>query len=442
MKNRLKNLISSTEKSGIINMVIKPVSFIISILYTPLLLSFLGDEKYGLWDTLLSIINWINYFDVGIGNGLRNVLSKEIAEGKKDEAHKSVSTAYTILSIIAGSVLLVLIICVCLFDWNTIFSTKIEMRPTLTITFVFICINFVLALSNILFHSLQQSENVSIRGCLVQLINLISLFILSFRFHNNLVVISILFGSSTLIVYLFNSIKIFKNNSYLRPSFRFFDKTKIKQICNVGIKFFAIQIFNLMLFTVDNLLITHYFGAEILTPFSIANKVFNTLFSIFAAFMVPYWSRSTVAFAQLDYFWIRSSIKKTFSIFSLFFVGYLLLMLLFKPLTFLWLHRELECESGIVPVMCVFFILHSFIGWETSFINGSGKINTQLITYAVIGIANIPLSIFLGVKMNMGTVGIRLATTLLLIIAVIVFGFDLIRIVSEVKKESLKQQNV
>ena len=432
--NILKS-IDRTEKSGMINMLIKPISMLISIVYTPLLLSFLGDEKYGLWATLLSIINWINYFDVGIGNGLRNLLSKEFAEQNYHEAKKSVSTAYTVLSIIAGVVYVVLILSVIILDWNSIFSTTIEVGLTLTISFTFICINFVLALSNILFHALQQSEKVSIRGCIVQIINLIVLFLLSRKISGSLVIVSILFGASTMIVYLYNTIKIFKSNSYLRPSIKYFDKNKVKQISNVGIKFFAIQIFCLMLFTVDNLLITHYFGAEILTPFSIANKVFNTAYTLFAAFMVPYWSRSAVAFAKHDYIWVRNSIKKTSIFLSLFIFGYFGLALLFKPLTNLWLHRELEYQSGIVPIMCIFYILHSISGLETSFINGSGKINTQLLVFGIIGTLNIPLSIYMGVNLNMGTVGIRLATTILMAIAVIVLGIDLYRIVNKLKHD-------
>lgn len=424
------NKLGNTEKSGIINMLIKPISMLISIVYTPLLLAFLGDEKYGLWATILSIINWINYFDVGIGNGLRNLLSKEIAEENYDEARKSVSTAYMILSMIALGVYFVLVLSVIFLNWNTIFSTTIEIRPTLTISFTFICLNFVLALSNILFHALQQSEKVSIRGCLVQVINLIVLFFLSQKISGSLVIISILFGSSTMIVYLFNTIRIFKTNKYLKPSTQYFDKQKIKQISNVGIKFFAIQIFCLMLFTVDNLIITHYFGAEILTPFSIANKVFNTAYTLFAAFMVPYWSRSAVAFAKNDYQWIRSSIIRTSLFLALFTVGYILLQIIFKPLTFFWLHRELEYQSGIVPTMCIFYILHSISTLETSFINGSGKIDTQLWVFAIIGTLNIPLSIYMGVYMNMGTVGVRLATTLLMTFAVIALGFDLYRIVN------------
>ena len=89
----IKQIIGITEKSGFINMLIKPANILISFIYTPILLTFLGDERYGIWATILSIITWINFFDVGIGNGLRNLLTKEIACNDQLESHKSVSTS-------------------------------------------------------------------------------------------------------------------------------------------------------------------------------------------------------------------------------------------------------------------------------------------------------------------------------------------------------------
>ena len=435
MVEKIRSKISGTEKSGIINMLIKPISMIISLVYTPMLLAFLGDEKYGLWATLLSIINWINYFDVGIGNGLRNLLSKEIAAKEYDEAQKSVSTAYVVLSGISCVVLVGLIISVKLLDWNRILATSINMKPVLLISFTFICINFVLALSNMLFHAIQHSEKVSVRGCIVQAINLISLFLLSRFIDGSLTAIAILFGASTMVVYLYNMAYIFKTHRFLRPRVSLFDRAKIKQISNVGIKFFAIQIFCLMLFTVDNLLISHFFGADAVTPFSIANKVFYTAYTVLAAFLVPYWSRSAVAFSQNDYEWVKDSIKKVSVICALFICGYFALLIIFKPLVALWMRRELTFQPGLILVMCIFYSIYSILGVECQFINGSGKINTQLIIYAIIGIANIPFSILLGVQFGMGPVGIRLATTILISIEVIILAFDLLRIVNKLKQD-------
>ena len=438
MISRIKNMFfkDRTGRSGMINLALKPVSLVISLIYTPILLSYLGDERYGLWATLLSIINWVNYFDVGIGNGLRNLLSKEIADKKELDAQKSVSTAYIILSGISSILLILLLVSVAFVNWNGIFSTEIDMRAPVAISFTLIIINFVLSLINTLLYALQKSERIAICNCIAQLINLFGLIALKQFTTSSLIAISILFGASSMIVHVTNSLTLYRKYGFLRPKFKYFSKEKIASICSVGMKFFVIQIMSIFIFTVDNLLISHFIGPESVTPFSITHKVFNTAYSVFAAFMVPFWSRATVAFKNHDIPWLKSSIRKTGLMCAVFIAGYILLAVLFKPIVSVWLGKDLNYEPGLILVMCAFFCLFSLLCVECQFINGSGKINVQLISYVVIGIANIPLSIFMGVHMNMGTVGVRLATTILIFFEVIILGFNLLSIIIKSKKES------
>ena len=436
MINRIKNMFfkDRTGRSGMINLALRPVGLVISLIYTPLLLSYLGDEKYGLWATLLSIINWVNYFDVGIGNGLRNLLSKEISDNKESDVQKSVSTAYVILSGISALLLIVLLLSVVVINWNGVLSTKIDMRAPLAISFALIVVNFVLSLINTLLYAMQKSERVAVCNCITQLVNLVGLIVLRLTTNSSLVAISILFGASSMIIHVINSLNIFKKHSFLRPKIKCFSKEKISGICSVGIKFFVIQIMGIFLFTVDNLLISHYFGPAAVTPFSITNKVFNTAYSVFAAFMVPFWSRSSVAFKNCDLQWIKSSVRKTCYMCGLFIAGFILLAVLFKPIVSVWLGKDLEYEPWLIPVMCTFYCLFSLLCVECQFINGSGNINVQLISYLVIGIANIPLSIFMGVNMNMGAVGVRLATTILIFFEVIILGFNLCSIIKKANR--------
>ena len=421
----VKNNISATERSALLNMALKPVSAVLSLVYTPILLGYLGDEKYGLWATILSVITWISFFDIGIGNGLRNLLSRLVAEKKEEEAKRAVSTAYIVLSLVATVLLTFLVILVFLADWYYVFSTTVSLDIVLLITFFFICVNFVLALSNSILYALHRAEIVSVRNCLVQAANIICLLVVRRFSEGNLVVIAILFGATSAVFYTEASIAIFRSHTFLRPSIRYFDKSMIREISSIGVKFFVIQLMGLLLFTVDNVLITHYFGAMKATPFSITNKVFNTAYSAFAAFIVPYWSRTTVAFSQGDTRWIRDSIQKVSIVGFVFIVCYFGIAIVFDPVMSLWLNRSLDNQEGLVFLMALFYSLYTVLGIECQFINGTGMITAQLIVYIIIGSLNVPLSIIFGVYLGMGSFGIRLATTLLVFFAVIVLGLDL-----------------
>lgn len=438
IKNSIKSL-DTTKKSGIINMVIKPIGLIIAFFSTPLLLKYFDEAKYGLWATLLSIMTWINYFDVGLGNGLRNILAKEIALDDKKAANKSVSTAYIVLSIIAFLLYAILLVSAFAINWNFLLNTNITIKPTLIIFFTFMCLNFVLSLSNILLYALQKSVLVAIRNYINQTINIIGLIILNNLCPNNLEALAVLFGSSTMITYIVTFVTITKKYKFLKFSINSFEYNKIKEISSVGARFFIIQICCLILFTTDNLLISHFFGTKDVTPFSITDKLFTTAYSFFAAFLIPYWSKTTVAFAKKDINWIKKSVKFSFKIDFLFTIGYFILLLLFKQIINIWIGNKVVFPNELPLIMCLYYSVYSILTVQCQFINGSGKILTQMIMYIIVAILNIPLSIFLGVTFNMGMSGIRLATLILLCFGVIVLGIDLNNII---KKAEINKENI
>ena len=74
---------SSLKLSVAANAGIKVLALIVSLLSTPLTMSFFSnDTVLGAWFTVLSVLNWISFFDFGIGNGLRNDLTYALNEGE------------------------------------------------------------------------------------------------------------------------------------------------------------------------------------------------------------------------------------------------------------------------------------------------------------------------------------------------------------------------
>lgn len=47
-----------------VSMVMKPMSMLLSLIYMPLALAFLGEAKYEIWVIILNIVLWLSYFDI------------------------------------------------------------------------------------------------------------------------------------------------------------------------------------------------------------------------------------------------------------------------------------------------------------------------------------------------------------------------------------------
>src|SRR5690554_1545023 len=94
---------SAVVKKNIVGGVaIKSISIVISLLYVPLLINYLDSERYGIWIALTSMLTWFHFFDIGLGNGLRNLLTEAITQNNYKKARELVSTSYALMRIIFG----------------------------------------------------------------------------------------------------------------------------------------------------------------------------------------------------------------------------------------------------------------------------------------------------------------------------------------------------
>src|SRR3970040_2909317 len=71
-------------------------NFLFNIILVRLTLDYLGQENYGVWVTLASVLSWFGYLDFGLGNGLRNNLAEAVAKKEYYLAKIYVSTTYAV----------------------------------------------------------------------------------------------------------------------------------------------------------------------------------------------------------------------------------------------------------------------------------------------------------------------------------------------------------
>ena len=100
----IKKLFSNSSlrsKKVIINIIgltgVKIIDVLIGIFMVPLSIEYLGQNEYGIWLTLTSMVLWFNFFNGGLGHGLRNKLAENIAIGDFKKAKQYVSLTYFIL---------------------------------------------------------------------------------------------------------------------------------------------------------------------------------------------------------------------------------------------------------------------------------------------------------------------------------------------------------
>lgn len=405
-------------------MVMKPISILISLLYVPLVLQCLGEVKYGIWAIILNVISWISYFDIGIGNGLRNKLAEACALNDFRTARKYVSTAFIGTSLIAVIFCFLLIIIweYChLTEFFNLYAEDENVKEVIYISILFVCFNFIISLSKTEAYAIQEPGIISVFGVVGQFIQLAVLyFLLFFKKNCNLMLIALIYGITSITVSFIIYFYIIRSRTYLIPKIGLFDKKYLRPLLTLGLSFFVMQICSLILNTTDNLLISNLYGAAEVTPYSIVYKIFYLAVMVHGIIIMPMWSAYTDAATRKDMAWIKSTMSKINYITCAFSVLVLAGIFLFKPIAKIWLGRELEYGIILIPIVAVYMIVQMFANNYASFLCGVGAVKASTIV-SVAGIfINVPLSIYLAKYCDLHLAGIILGSFFVMMISIIV----------------------
>lgn len=414
--NIKKNIISSSY--------LKIFGLGLSYIVVPITLSYLNNEKYGVWLILLSMLSWISFMDIGLGNGLRNRLTESLSNNDIRSAKEYISTAYAVMVMIASVLLFALIIVALLADWSSIFNTKYiaekELTLTVIIVIVFFMANFILSLSNQLFYSVHESAFTGLTAVLLNGTLLFIILILSKTTDGSLIFLSLAYGLAMVISGALMTALFFFRYKELKPSLKNIKKDKINNILQLGISFFIIQISSVIIFTTDNMIITQLFGPSEVTPYNIVKKLFNIIIMGHTIVVTPLWSAYTEANSKKDFSWMRQTLKRTNYLMVLIIVAISTLVLLSKPIINIWIGSDVEIPEGLVLAMGLYTMVHVWNNNYSYLLNGIGRVKISSFVATLGAIFNIPVSVFLAIYLNMGTIGVIIGT----IGSLLIFSFS------------------
>lgn len=400
---------SKARKNIIASIGIKCIDVIVSLLLVPITLGYLNPYEYGIWLTMNSVLMWINSFDIGLGNGLRNKLAEAIAKGDKKLAKKYVSTTFIMLSIIVIAFLSIYFSFFKWIDWYSILNTSRSQISSLNnivaITLTIIGLSFVLKVIGSIFLALQLPAINNGMIAIGHLLSLILIFIATKVFPGSLMIVAIIFTASPLIVYIIAYPITFNHlYRYMSPSLGCFHVKYLKELFGISIQFFVMQLAGILLFSMTNLIISHLLGPEKVTPYNIAYRYFSIVPMIIGFVITPMWSATTDAYAQGDIDWIKKTIlnirKYLWAA-----VAFIIIMLLLSNIVYsIWIGNEVSIPFVISALMAIYIGIFVISLTYSNFLNGLGKLKIQTINTILVALLFCPICFILG--RNLGIVGI------------------------------------
>lgn len=394
---------------------IKGGNILIGFLIVPLTIGYVSSEQYGIWLTLTSVVAWFNFFDIGLGNGLRNKFAESVAKGDHVAAQAFVSTTYALLTMVSFAMLTIFWIANSFIKWEIVLNAPglgEELSSVALIVFSFFCLTFILKLINTLIQANQRPSLVGFINFLTNIISLGIIFILTKLTQGNLIYLSLALSLSPVLIFSIATLYFFKNDfKAYRPSINKVDFSYVKDIFGLGWQFFIIQIVGIIIFSTDNMIITQLYGPQQVTPYNIAFKYFGIITKVFTIISTPFWSAYTDAFFKNEIKWILKANKSLVRIWMTMVIVGIFLLIVSNHFYHFWV-PEVEVPFILSIMMCIYVIYHAWGIPFVIFINGVGRIRLQLIFSIIGGVLNIPLSIFLAKYVEMGTAGVILATSI------------------------------
>ena len=384
---------------------IRGVSMILTLISAPIMLHHVDRADYGVLLTLTSIVGWVGYMDVGLGNGLRNKLPEFLAKGDFHSAKKIVSSCYVTLAIYVALIIVIFLIVSPFIDWlgvlNSPTSDAGEIRGLTNVVFIAFCIQFLFGLINSILFAYQMPAFQSLFTFVGQFVALIALVIQVYVFDvTSVLQIGAVNSIIPPLVLFLGSIGLFRTKlKDIAPSFKLFEFKSVGSILSLGLKFFVLQMITIVLFQANSIIIARVVSPEAVVEYNLAFKYVSLLTMIFTIVITPVWSATTDAYVRKDFEWINKtlSFSRKVCIASVF-IG-VLMVLASKFVYGMWLGRgSIDISystTGLIFLYISFEMLYKVYG---TIINGTGKVFAQMILTGIIAIIYIPLANLCGLS--------------------------------------------
>lgn len=388
---------SLLQKNILASFFIKGWSAAIVLLLVPATLNCLGEYKNGIWLTISSLLLWIDNMDIGLGNGLRNKIAEYMAHGECERTRSLISSTFAMLTCIIIPVLIILILLIAIGDPYQVFNatpSKVDhLGQVLMVTVTLVCTSFIFKLIGNFYMGMQLPAVSNLLIAIGQTLALIGTYIVQWSGSHSLMHIALVNTAAPLLVYLlaFPYTFLYKY-PHLRPSFRLINFKEAKNVINMGVQFFIMQISSVILFMTSNLLISNLFTPALVTPYQITYRYFSLMLVAFTVICMPFWNATTDAYERGDMQWIHNATRKL-RLMIIGIIACMVMMVILSPWIYsIWIGDIVTIDMRMSIVMATYIFILIYSMRYSYFINGIGKLRLQLIFTTVAAVLFIPLA--------------------------------------------------
>lgn len=415
------------------SMLAQGITIATGLISVPLTIGYLGKERYGIWLTINSLLQWLFVSNMGLsGNALINKLSDANGKDDKTLAQELVATAFWSLAAIALIFIILFALCFPFVNWSYVFNASTEVSSSelqLAVVFAFFCfvMMFPTSMVDAVYQSYQEGFIGNVWNIAGSIASLIALIVVT-RMRGGLpFLVGALFGVRLLFSFVNAAYLFFIRHAWLSPTPRATSKNSFKNLTTLGGKYLFAQLSGIGMFQSQPMIIAQILGASAVGVFGIAQRLL-TLPMLFVQLMSsPLMPAYGEAKARGDWEWIKKTLRRTLITATLIsIVTVLPLCFLAKTIIYYWAGREMMPSTGLVWAFGLYVVIACIVTPASVMLYGIERVGAQAIATFINATLNVALGIIL--TRSFGITGMAAAMTIALALVNPITQFTQVRL--------------
>lgn len=385
--------------TSIASLLSRGVTVVTAIITVPLVLGYLGTERYGVWLTLSSLVTMLAVADLGVSRSLINHFSRAMGKNDYEEATGLVASAFFSLTGLAIFLVLVFGFAFPLVPWNNLLNVtspmaRAEVEPSILVLFACWIIDWITRL----FLRVNEGRQAGYVNNLWEVVG--RCFTLGAILHIidsgvGLPGLVLVLAGVPLLANIANVAYLLNTNRWLIPRPAKYVPALARRILRTGVGFLGLDISYLVIFNGTLLIISNVLGASAVPEFGVPARAFAVINMMTALLVNPLWPAFAEAAARGEYAWIRKAFRRSLVLtICVGLVPTLILIFAGREIFYAWVGDSVVPKMGLLVVLGLWnmvFIIGNTVG---VFLNGMGAVRVSATTQVCDAICVVPAQFY------------------------------------------------
>lgn len=365
---------------------VKAGSVLTGFLTARVILRWFDDQTLqGIWYTLVSALLLLLNFDLGLGNGLRQQLTRAFACKDWQNAESALSTGLAAYGVMTAVLALAGLSVFWALDFGGLFDGAVSSRALMvSVGFLFsgILLRFFLLSVAAVLNALQLSAVNNLLALCSSVLQLLFLLWASPRDgEQGLIWLSAGYVlTANLPLAAAGGVLWFLGKGVCRPSWRKADRRGLRPLLGTSVSFFVCQLAYMVLLNTNEMLISTYFDPRYTTEYTFYYKLATLSAMVAAPALTPVWSAVAGAMAKGEGLWVRALYRKLKAAGILTVLGQFAFVLIQQPVMAFWL-GNFAVDYRTAMVFACFGGAFSYGMILSTLVSGLGQLKLQMVCY-------------------------------------------------------------